>query len=157
MGYTHGLVSLTSTRALHVPTRRATVLEPCPILLPGYHHQRPHSLHLGNSHPDTRAQRCPSHVDSSAVRSAAALPVERLYVCSRLSPVLAGFADTGPVRPRTDRLENEHLGNMDQYRITREVPLPYSFDELVHETDAGDEDDKAQTRKRVRPSKSKQG
>ncbi|KAI0287536.1 EXS family-domain-containing protein [Russula brevipes] len=55
------------------------------------------------------------------------------------------------------RLENEHLGNMDQYRITREVPLPYSFDELVHETDAGDEDDKAQTRKRVRPSKSKQG
>ncbi|KAG1736103.1 EXS-domain-containing protein, partial [Suillus paluster] len=26
------------------------------------------------------------------------------------------------------RLENEHLGNMDQYRIIREVPLPYSFD-----------------------------
>ncbi|THU92838.1 EXS-domain-containing protein [Dendrothele bispora CBS 962.96] len=25
------------------------------------------------------------------------------------------------------RLENEHLGNMDQYRVTREVPLPYSF------------------------------
>ncbi|KAF8306714.1 SPX-domain-containing protein [Clavulina sp. PMI_390] len=23
------------------------------------------------------------------------------------------------------RLENEHLGNMDQYRVTREVPLPY--------------------------------
>ncbi|TRM63672.1 EXS family-domain-containing protein, partial [Schizophyllum amplum] len=28
------------------------------------------------------------------------------------------------------RLENEHLGNMDQYRVTREVPLPYSLDEL---------------------------
>ncbi|KAF5357202.1 hypothetical protein D9756_006620 [Leucocoprinus leucothites] len=26
------------------------------------------------------------------------------------------------------RLENEHLGNMDQYRVTREVPLPYTFD-----------------------------
>lgn len=26
------------------------------------------------------------------------------------------------------RLENEHLGNMDQYRVTREVPLPYAFD-----------------------------
>ncbi|KAI9507586.1 SPX domain-containing protein [Russula earlei] len=55
------------------------------------------------------------------------------------------------------RLENEHLGNMDQYRITREVPLPYSFDELHHETDAGDEDDDAPKRERVRSSKSKEG
>lgn len=31
------------------------------------------------------------------------------------------------------RLENEHLGNSDQYRATREVPLPYSFDE--HESE----------------------
>lgn len=41
----------------------------------------------------------------------------------------------------TDRLENEHLGNMDQYRITREVPLPYSFDIPQHEDD--DDEDKA--------------
>jgi len=53
------------------------------------------------------------------------------------------------------RLENEHLGNMDQYRITREVPLPYSFDELQHETDVGDEDDNTYKRERVRSSKSK--
>ncbi|EIM89067.1 EXS-domain-containing protein [Stereum hirsutum FP-91666 SS1] len=33
------------------------------------------------------------------------------------------------------RLENEHLGNMDQYRITREVPLPYSFDDVLPESD----------------------
>ncbi|KAI0346442.1 EXS-domain-containing protein [Trametopsis cervina] len=39
------------------------------------------------------------------------------------------------------RLENEHLGNVDQYRVTREVPLPYSFDDAGHETE-GDEDDK---------------
>jgi xenotropic and polytropic retrovirus receptor 1 len=32
-------------------------------------------------------------------------------------------------RPFTVRLENEHLGNADQYRVTREVPLPYSFDD----------------------------
>ncbi|PCH35378.1 EXS-domain-containing protein, partial [Wolfiporia cocos MD-104 SS10] len=38
------------------------------------------------------------------------------------------------------RLENEHVGNMDQYRVTREVPLPYSFD-ASHESDGGDEDD----------------
>ncbi|KAJ6487884.1 EXS-domain-containing protein [Mycena sanguinolenta] len=25
------------------------------------------------------------------------------------------------------RLENEHLGNVDQYRVTREVPLPYTL------------------------------
>lgn len=41
----------------------------------------------------------------------------------------------------TDRLENEHLGNMDQYRITREVPLPYSFDIPQHDDD--DDEDKA--------------
>ncbi|KAG6816137.1 hypothetical protein H0H87_008371 [Tephrocybe sp. NHM501043] len=41
-----------------------------------------------------------------------------------------------------DRLENEHLGNMDQYRVTREVPLPYSFDEVHSENaDDGDDDD----------------
>ena len=38
------------------------------------------------------------------------------------------------------RLENEHIGNMDQYRVTREVPLPYAFDDAGHESD-GDEDD----------------
>ncbi|KAI3608133.1 signal transduction protein [Moniliophthora roreri] len=37
------------------------------------------------------------------------------------------------------RLENEHLGNMDQYRVTREVPLPYSLDEYTH--DGEDEDE----------------
>jgi hypothetical protein len=74
-------------------------------------------------------------------------------------PSLCQLADQRKSVPsRLDRLENEHLGNMDQYRITREVPLPYSFDELNHETDAGDEDDDVQTRKKsVRSSKSKQG
>jgi hypothetical protein len=45
---------------------------------------------------------------------------------------------------RADRLENEQIGNMDQYRITREVPLPYSLDDVSLETDMGDEDDRAQ-------------
>lgn len=39
------------------------------------------------------------------------------------------------------RLENEHLGNADQYRVTREVPLPYSIDPTELSDDAGDEDD----------------
>ncbi|KAI1794482.1 EXS-domain-containing protein [Ganoderma leucocontextum] len=42
------------------------------------------------------------------------------------------------------RLENEHVGNVDQYRVTREVPLPYTHDDHSHESDGEDEDD-AQT------------
>jgi len=33
------------------------------------------------------------------------------------------------------RLENEHLGNVDQYRVTREVPLPYPPDTMVRDDD----------------------
>lgn len=58
-----------------------------------------------------------------------------------------------------DRLENEHVGNMDQYRVSKEVcnsspfstitrnlytcrqvPLPYSFDHPTAQ-DTGDDDD----------------
>ncbi|KAJ7359367.1 EXS-domain-containing protein [Mycena albidolilacea] len=38
------------------------------------------------------------------------------------------------------RLENEHIGNVDQYRVTREVPLPYSLDEPRGD-DADDDDE----------------
>ncbi|KAJ7578280.1 EXS-domain-containing protein [Mycena floridula] len=34
------------------------------------------------------------------------------------------------------RLENEHIGNVDQYRVTREVPLPYSLDRVPLEEDS---------------------
>ena len=47
---------------------------------------------------------------------------------------------------RVDRLESEHLGNMDQYRVTREVPLPYSLDDIAYETDGGDDDDRTLVR-----------
>ena len=35
---------------------------------------------------------------------------------------------------------------MDQYRVTREVPLPYTFDDAARESDGGDEDDEAERR-----------
>jgi len=38
------------------------------------------------------------------------------------------------------RLENEHLGNIDQYRVTRDVPLPYIFDSSVNDSDSDDWD-----------------
>jgi hypothetical protein len=80
--------------------------------------------------------------------------VERLYVRSCLLYVFACLADRG-MSGRADRLENEHLGNMDQYRITREVPLPYSFDEYNKEMDEGDEDDHPNVQGSRRSSKSK--
>lgn len=46
------------------------------------------------------------------------------------------------------RLENEHVGNIDQYRVTREVPLPYSYDDPSHDSD-GDEDEDARTHRSV--------
>ncbi len=45
-----------------------------------------------------------------------------------------------------DRLENEHVGNMDQYRVTREVPLPYSIEDAGRYSDDDDDDD-SQSRK----------
>lgn len=48
------------------------------------------------------------------------------------------------------RLENEHLGNMDQYRVTREVPLPYAFDKGPHD-DQDDDGDMSGTHTPARP------
>lgn len=45
-------------------------------------------------------------------------------------------------------MENEHIGNADQYRVTREVPLPYSFD---HGTPADDSDDDEDDQKANEP------
>jgi hypothetical protein len=46
------------------------------------------------------------------------------------------------------RLENEHLGNMDQYRVTREVPLPYAVDDRNRDADDKDEDDDLAVKKK---------
>jgi hypothetical protein len=37
-------------------------------------------------------------------------------------------------------LENEHLGNMDEYRAMREVPLPYTFDSTGRDEDEVEEE-----------------
>ncbi|KAG8954239.1 hypothetical protein FRC04_000461 [Tulasnella sp. 424] len=38
------------------------------------------------------------------------------------------------------RVENEHIGNADQYRVTREMPLPYSFDNAEPRDDSDDDE-----------------
>lgn len=55
--------------------------------------------------------------------------MEFLYVTKNIFFFLSALNVHGSfVLCMIDRLENEHLGNVDQYRITREVPLPYAFD-----------------------------
>ncbi|KAJ7683000.1 EXS-domain-containing protein [Mycena rosella] len=44
------------------------------------------------------------------------------------------------------RLENEHLGNVDQYRITKDVPLPYDLDD-AHADDVDEDDEGSPSRK----------
>lgn len=50
------------------------------------------------------------------------------------------------------RLENEHIGNIDQYRITREVPLPYQDRYKVDDEgdDEGEDDGEGQLAGRAR-------
>lgn len=103
----------------------------------GAGHERPHQIYLGVLHSRPRTQLHLAHFHRRNARNAPQAAVERLYVLPLTSRRALGAKwDMIP-----DRLENEHLGNMDQYRVTREVPLPYTFDDQTRETD-GDEDDR---------------
>jgi hypothetical protein len=58
-----------------------------------------------------------------------------------------------PFHPESDgvnlvRLENEHLGNIDQYRATRDIPLPYPFDSSAKDSDVEDWDQPYESKKR---------
>ena len=56
--------------------------------------------------------------------------------CKSISFLIFNIAwDTGNSNEYTDRLETEHIGNMDQYRVNREIPLPYAFDFEIQEED----------------------
>ena len=48
--------------------------------------------------------------------------------CKSLSLIFNFAWHTGNPNEYIDRLETEHIGNMDQYRVNREIPLPYAFD-----------------------------
>lgn len=47
------------------------------------------------------------------------------------------------------RLENEHLGNVDMYRISREIPLPYHF-KLGQSKEDDDDEEKMSTIRKIR-------
>ena len=89
------------------------------ISLEGFERVAP--IFLAYLRPDWRSKHGTKVVHSWNFGDIEALAVELLCVpCLDVS--ILSFA-TPP-----DRLENEHLGNVDQYRVTREVPLPYSLD-----------------------------
>jgi hypothetical protein len=46
------------------------------------------------------------------------------------------------------RVENEHLGNADCYRVTRELPLPYE----LHDGDSSDEEETDDNGRSKKPS-----
>lgn len=75
--------------------------------------------------------------------------------CASFSPLFLFFPlrdrATDRIRRFPDRLENEHLGNMDQYRVTREVPLPYNFDVQSNEEEEEREEEVHHTRSCVKP------
>jgi hypothetical protein len=48
---------------------------------------------------------------------------------------VAHFCILSCVHGDSDRLENEHTGNMDQYRVTREMPLPYRIQDADEDED----------------------
>lgn len=92
-------------------------------------------VHLGILYTSARPQPDTKDVHRCNPGDAETMAVEFLYVwCAPIGFLLAHYDQ--------DRLENEHIGNTDQYRVTREVPLPYSFDDAGHdeEDDDGDED-----------------
>ncbi|KAG8844617.1 hypothetical protein FRB96_002986 [Tulasnella sp. 330] len=107
---------------------------------------------------------------SSAEGISMAFTTQRVYYIAMISDILIRFVwiiylPAGPAFNQTARsivagslemlrrvqwnffrVENEHLGNADQYRVTHEVPLPYTFDHAPQDDSDDDEDDKGQGR-----------
>ena len=102
------------------------------LVITGVEHMCP--FHVGNIYTLWCTQHHRTHVHRKHARDIAKGAVEFLCAISLISLPLLTKTDT---RRWADRLENEHLGNMDQYRVTREVPLPYHLD--THSN--GDEDE----------------
>jgi hypothetical protein len=65
------------------------------------------------------------------------MAMEFLFVL--LSSLFFTFKQHSRSPTETDRVENEHIGNADQYRVTREVPLPYTLDDGDHDDDENED------------------
>ena len=136
----HGYM-LTKCVSIRCTTSQSYVFRPCHTPLAYLQSERaptgnqhPDPVHLGDIYPEKWPVHDAALLYCGHTRDASANPVELLCVLtlSYTAQMLTLFAD---------RLENEHLGNVDQYRVTREVPLPYAVDEN-REYDQDDDDER---------------
>ncbi|KAL0578222.1 Xenotropic and polytropic retrovirus receptor 1 [Marasmius crinis-equi] len=136
LGFPDGLVSPSPSRATYLIAQRNHLLEPC---IRG-------SLVAHSGFPISRSSNIRSQMYYVAmVINVLIRFVWVIYIPSEgpsvyLRQFIAGLLEV--IRRwqwNFYRLENEHIGNMDQYRVTREVPLPYSLDESQDGEDDDDE------------------
>jgi len=92
-----------------------------------------HSLHLAELHTLRRLKHGARHVHCCHVGDVTEGAVELLYV---VSPFLLRDRHRNTCSTISDRVENKHINNSEEYRTTREVPLPYRFDALPSEEEA---------------------
>jgi hypothetical protein len=83
-----------------------------------------YSFHLADFHILRRGMHRATHVHRCHVGDVKEGAMEHLYV---IIPFVRDH-DCNTCSMFSDRLENKHLSNMEEYRVTREVSLPYSFD-----------------------------
>ena len=102
-----------------------------------------HSFHLADLHIRRRGMHRAIHVHRCHVGDVKEGAVEHLYVII----LFVRDHDCNTCSTISDRLENKHLSNTQEYRVTREVPLPYSFD--VHPSEEEEYIARLQLRKRL--------
>ena len=102
-----------------------------------------HSFHLADLHIRRRGMHRAIHVHRCHVGDVKEGAVEHLYVII----LFVRDHDCNTCSTISDRLENKHLSNTQEYRVTREVPLPYSFD--VHPSEKEEYIARLQLRKRL--------
>ena len=102
-----------------------------------------HSFHLDNLHILRPGKRRAIQVHRCHVGDVQEGAVEPLYV---IIPFVR-HDDCNTCLTISDRVENKHLSNTEEYRVTREVPLPYGFD--VHPSEEEEYIARLQLRKRL--------
>ena len=91
-----------------------------------------HSFHLDNLHIPRQGKHRAIQVHLCHVGDVKEGAVEFLSV---IIPFVRDH-DCNPCSTISDRVENKHLSNTEEYRATRDVPLPYNFDVHPSEEEA---------------------
>lgn len=98
-----------------------------------------HSFRLDDLHTHRWAQHHRAYVHRGHAGDVAEGAME--FLCVVVLLLAVSWRPRLTCATMSDRLENEHLGNIDQYRVTREVPLPYHFDTHSNEEEEEHEEE----------------